>query len=148
MSDTSPIPQFSERFQAFVDMHGKPTVTVLAGAGVATTGAIVPAFHVGMFGVGGSYAIVQAGFAGLFALALPIALGALPIALKPDARLMRLAFGVACALLGIFFAVWMAPLGALFGSLSAGFYLSIVGYAAAAIGYYLLLEQKGAQRVL
>jgi hypothetical protein len=137
-----------QRARLFVQEHGKVRVAILAGGVGAALGALLPfADTSGLFGGHSSVSIVQTGFYGLLLLLLPIALAVFPILGKQHSRFNLLAFGISSALLGIFFAIWISASGigsaisAGVGSLSAGFYLTLLGYGAAAVGYYLLARE-------
>lgn len=151
MNDSEPVPtrstaDASEHVRAFVQTHGRVPTTILVGGILAALGAIVPFAHAnGIFGgPGTSYSMIQSGFYGLVLLIVPIILGIFPISLKRYAGLSLAAFGVACAFLGIFFALWIASsgvisvIGAGAGGVTLGFYLTLFGYAAMVIGYYQL----------
>lgn len=142
---SQPVQDASQRLQSFVATHGRVPVTILCGGAASTLGTIVPFAHVsGVFGGGSSYSIIQAGFYGLLLLVVAVVLGIFPIFLKQYLRFTLLAFGVACAFFGIFFAMWLASsglasmLGSGLGGFSGGFYLNLFGYAAMVAGYYML----------
>jgi hypothetical protein len=135
--------------RTFVETHGRMPVTVLIGGAAAAVGAIVPFAHVyGVFGGGGYYSILQGGFYGLLMLAIPVLLGILPVFLKQHMRFKLAAFGVTCAMLGIFLAVWIVSsgiagaIGSGLGGFSLGFYLTLAGYVAMVFGYYRLQSDK------
>ncbi|MHB8563901.1 MAG: hypothetical protein ACYDDA_08135 [Acidiferrobacteraceae bacterium] len=133
----------AEHVRTFVDAHGRPATTVLAGGALAAIGALLPFAHVnGMFGSGESYSIVEGGVIGLLLVAIPVLLAIFPIMLKQYATFTLSAFGLSCALFGVFFAIWLASsgivsiIGAGAGGLTIGFYLTILGYGAMVVGYY------------
>jgi Ca2+/H+ antiporter len=134
----------SQSVRTFIDTHGKMAVTILAGGAAATLGAIVPFAHVyRIFGGSAYYSIVQGGFYGLVLLAIPVLLGILPVFLKQHMKFKLSAFGLACAMFGIFFTSWVLSSGIAgaigsVGGFSIGFYLTIAGYAAMVFGYYQL----------
>jgi hypothetical protein len=136
----------AKRVRGFVAEHGAPKISILAGGTFGALGTLVPFAHVSsLFGGGESYSIIQAGFYGVLALAVAIALAACPFAIRLR-RLRLAAFGLSSAMFGIFFAIWLASSGlvGLFGGtaagLSAGFYISLIGYAALVGGYFVLVQ--------
>lgn len=142
----------AQGLQSFVRRHGNEAVTVLTGGAAAALGAITPFAHVnGLFGSGVSYSLIQAGFYGLVLLMLPITLGILPVFLKQYLRFKLAAFGIACALFGVFFSMWLVSsglAGAIGGSIagfSIGFFLSLSGYAAMVYGYYSINSKETGQ---
>ncbi len=127
----------------FVESHGRDPVVALVGGAVAAIGTLLPfASSSGMFGGTSSISLIQAGFYGFLLLLLPIALAVLPIVRKSSRRETLIAYGVSCALLGVFLALWLAAsglasvLGAGIGGFGAGFYFSLIGYACTTFGYF------------
>ena len=80
-------------------------------------------------------------------LAVAVLLAVFPVALKQFVRFTLAAFGVSCALFGVFFALWLASsgiaslIGGAVGGLTIGFYLSLLGYATMVVGYYMLVNE-------
>jgi hypothetical protein len=138
----------------FLEAHGRLRLAILLGGASAALGTIVPFAHVaGFFGSGESYSIVGTGFYGILFLVISLALGAYPIFLKQYARFQLAVFGLSCAIFGVFMAVWLASSGLAgtiageLGGFSLGFYLSLLGYAAMVIGYYMLQHSPVVQEV-
>jgi len=88
------------------------------------------------------------GFYGFLLLVVSIILGFFPIFLKQYSHLTLIAYGVSCALFGIFFALLLTAYGltSMIGSslsgLSFGFYFVLCGYAAMVVGYYMLERDR------
>lgn len=146
---TQPLSDVNQRARSFVEAHGKTRVAVLCGGGAAAIGTILPFAYVnGVFGGGSTYNIVQAGFYGFLMLVVAVVLGIFPIALKKYAQFTLAAFGLSCAVFGVFLAIWLASsglaslIGGAVGGLSIGFYLSLLGYAAMVVAYYRLLRDE------
>lgn len=146
---SQPLQEANQRVRTFVNTHGRVRVAVLCGGAASAVGTILPFAYVnGVFGGGTSYNIVQSGFYGFLLLAIAVALASFPIALKQFARFTLGAFGISCAIFGVFFAIWLASsglasvLGGSIGGLSIGFYLSLLGYATMVVGYYMLVNEE------
>jgi hypothetical protein len=139
--------KYSAQAQAFVQRHGVSATTILVGGAAAAIGTVIPFAHVNnFFGGGTSYSLIGAGIYGVVLFIIPIVLAVFPIALKQYARFSLVAYGSACGMFAIFFAVGLASsgVGSLVGSLgglSLGFYLSLAGYAATVFGYYQLQKK-------
>lgn len=134
--------QLAQHARAFIDAHGRIAVTIFIGGVLAALGTLLPFAYVSTLFGSTSYSLIQGGFFGVALIVISLGLALLPIKFKQYARFNLIAFGVACALFGVFFAIWLATsgllsaLGSSAGGLAIGFYLSILGYGAMVFGYY------------
>ena len=147
------------RVAAFVAEHGRDRVIALTAGFVAAIGALLPfargtdqmaameAWRQG--GASGTWSLLQTGLVGRLLVALPLALGLLPVLAKNVAsRWCTSLYGVACATLGMFLAPAVFASAARFGvphaGLSIGWATTLLGYAGLTYGYLRIM--KGAQQ--
>ncbi len=140
---TDPLVDAKAQALALVERYGRERIA-LAGCGLlGALGTLLP-FAAGgnPFGGASSFTLMQFGFWGFVMLLIPLALGALPfLPIMLSHSRMTLAFGVSCALLGVFVAMWMAgsEIAAFAGGaigFAFGFYCSLIGYAGLAVLYF------------